>query len=561
MRTEPRGPDRNFASLSARRWAAILLGLILCAAVGLRLWHVDFGLPALNDPDEPMFVMIALDMLRDQRLNPGWFGHPATTLFYALITIIMAVGLSGQMTGRWMDADGFISALFADPGIIVLPARLFIVLCGVLCVYLTYRIGARAIGRRAGLIGAALLAANAVHIELSQVIRTDMMAGVLMLASTCFALKIAEDGRIRHHIIAGMFAGLACATKWPAMLVLANPFFATLLCAHRDRRALLLLPIAPIAALSALLLASPYLLLDAATVMRDLGGEARPEHLGATGQGLFRNLLWYLEKPLAGSFGLVGMGLALIGLLIAPFRAPRLTWAALPGAMIFLFAISGQALVWERWTVPILPVVALCIAIAIDQISVFPRGRLGHVAAAAMLAGLLIPMGSTLFERKAMRAEDTRQLATSWVKRNLPPGSSLLIESAAFDLFFRSGNILFPMGSAGCVDIRRFVAEKPTYTRAGGLREGRAIVDIGNVAPELLASCAADYAILTHYERYAADGERFAPQLQVYRSLLRDSKVRAIIRPQSGAIGGPVVHIVQLAARGAKIESAGDRAK
>ena len=56
--------------------ATALLVLILLAAAALRLHGVDFGLPALNDADEPLFVMNALDMLRKGTLNPGWFGHP-----------------------------------------------------------------------------------------------------------------------------------------------------------------------------------------------------------------------------------------------------------------------------------------------------------------------------------------------------------------------------------------------------------------------------------------------------------------------------------------------------
>ena len=57
------------------------LCLILLVAALLRIDGVGFGLPALNDPDEPLFMSTALEMLSGPTLNPGWFGHPGTITF------------------------------------------------------------------------------------------------------------------------------------------------------------------------------------------------------------------------------------------------------------------------------------------------------------------------------------------------------------------------------------------------------------------------------------------------------------------------------------------------
>ena len=56
-----------------------LLFFILIAAFYLRISSIRFGLPAMNDQDELIFELGALKMLRGPTLNPGWFGHPATT--------------------------------------------------------------------------------------------------------------------------------------------------------------------------------------------------------------------------------------------------------------------------------------------------------------------------------------------------------------------------------------------------------------------------------------------------------------------------------------------------
>jgi len=79
--TDPNLPPRNRDRWTER--AAILLILLLAAAI--RIHGVAFGLPGLNDPDEPLFMMTALDMLRSGNLNPGWFGHPATATITSAI--------------------------------------------------------------------------------------------------------------------------------------------------------------------------------------------------------------------------------------------------------------------------------------------------------------------------------------------------------------------------------------------------------------------------------------------------------------------------------------------
>lgn len=545
MKTEPLAPARKARWIEVPARERIAIGLILLAALALRLWHVGFGLPALNDPDEPLFMMASLDMLREHRLNPEWFGHPATTLFYVLAIIFLLVGLAGLALGQWSGVSGYVAAVFYDPGIAALPMRLFIVLCGLATIYLTYRIGKRTVGARAGLVGALLLACNSLHIEWSQVIRTDMMATVFMLWSTLRAISIAEEGRGRDHVLAGVAAGLACATKWPAVVVLANAAGATLLRAMRRRTEIGWLPVAPLVAVITLFLVSPYLLLDYPTVLHDLHGEARPFHLGQTGTGFGGNLIWYARLPLADSFSIAGMVLAAVGLLIVLRRHRSFAVAVLPGAAVFLCAIAAQSLVWERWIVPLLPFVALLAAIAIDAgAALFQRPRHAYAAAAVLTALAVVPMAATALAEERMRANDTRQVASAWLRTHVPDDRSILVEHAAFDMLHRHGALLFPLGSAGCVDMRQALGAHPSFQNVDHKRNGRAIVDIGHVDPARLPSCAADVMVFSHYARYQAEAFRFQPQLAIYRTLMRNGRLVERIEPIPGMRGGPVIDII-----------------
>ena len=55
----------------------VILGLILVAGFGLRVWHNDYGLPFVYSIDEAShFTSRAVEMFW-QDLNPGYYQNPA----------------------------------------------------------------------------------------------------------------------------------------------------------------------------------------------------------------------------------------------------------------------------------------------------------------------------------------------------------------------------------------------------------------------------------------------------------------------------------------------------
>lgn len=556
--TETSPPARNPAA--THRWIVrgVLLAILLLAAV-LRIRGIGFGLPALNDPDEPLFMMTALDMLRSHSLNPGWFGHPGTITLYSLALISLAVASIGVASGHFADAHAFVDAVYADPTILFLPARLFFAVCGVACVYLTWRLGRRVGGARTGLTAAAFLAANALHVDYSQLIRTDIQASLFMLLCAGATLSIAEHGRLRDYLMAGVFVGLGCATKWPAAAIALGPLTVgswRIAHGHGDARKLLLFIGAAVATL---LLASPYLLLDYPAVMRDLAGEARPTHPGATGQGVLANLAWYARYPLAGSFGTGGALLAAAGAFLIA-RGNRTAALALgPGVAAFLLLIALQALRWERWLLPLLPFAAIAAAYALsagaDAVRSRTRRSLPMLEPLATLL-LLLPMLHSTQVRAIARGNDTRQLASAWLRANAPPGSSILVEHAAIDLLSGPWTLLFPLGKAGCVDARAVLAGRIRYSSVETLRSGSPVVDLGSVDAARLDSCRARFLVLSHFDRYSAD---HSAQSQRYLALTRGAALRHQIVPLTGERGGPSIFIFERGNRPLRTPKAGHR--
>ena len=77
---------------------------MLVLALAVRLWTVDWGLPYIYDPDEPVVLSATIHMLKRGDLNPHWFHYPS--LVFYLHGGILAVG-------AWI-ASGFNFSCFTD---------------------------------------------------------------------------------------------------------------------------------------------------------------------------------------------------------------------------------------------------------------------------------------------------------------------------------------------------------------------------------------------------------------------------------------------------------------
>lgn len=530
------------------------MGLVslLVAAFALRLQSIHFGLPALNDPDELTFELGALRMLRGATLNPGWFGHPATTTMYVLAVTTVGVLGCGLLAGRFASVQDFADAIYADPSWVMLPGRVAMAVFAVATVYLTWRLARELFDRRTAFAAAALLAVNPVHITWSQIIRSDMMACFFMLLCLLAALRIGRRDRWRDYVLASLWLGAAMATKWPYALSALAVFGAVALrvAAHPSERVrtLVRLMLFGAMALGFLFAISPYLLLDHVTALRHMRGEAQVRHLGATGSGPLENAWWYLSGPVWIGLGPVGLGLAAWGLALIAKRREALA-VILPPLLGFFVLLFMQHLVWERWALALMPLLAICGGVGliafVDLISNRPRSALPAAAVALVLAGALLPPALRGQADARARLNDTRQLASRWAETHVPPGRSILVEHFAFDLVPHPWPLLFPIGDIGCVDGRALLQGKVQLDAIEAARGTRSNLDYGTVAPAVRDACRPDYAILTQYDRYAAERSAFPAEYAAYRAFLSRGTEVATFTPEPGRIGGPVVRVIR----------------
>lgn len=523
------------------------VGLILLVALALRLWPVNFGLPALNDPDELMFELGAVNMIRTHSLNPGWFGHPATTTIYLLALVDIAVFLVGYAAGWFANPAAFVLRIYQNPSWVILPGRIVMVLFGVWTVALTARLARRVAGPEAGLAAALFLALSPLHIAWSQVVRSDIVGTAFVVLELLGAIDVmAGRGRTTR---CALFCALAIASKWPFGIVALAVPAALVWCWHTRRmtaQAALRAGALFVGGVPVLLvLIAPYLLIAHGAVLRDLAGEAQIHHLGATGSGPLANAWWYCSRPLITAIGEVGIAFGAGGLWVLR-RAPECRVVLLPVLFAFLAIFSFQHLVWDRWMLPLLPVIAVFSGCGLISLHLALAPIMGRAASLALVwAAAAMPLIMADVGAARERADNTAQQATRWAIAHIPTGSSVLVEHFAFDLLPQPWHLLFPFGNVGCVDPRVALAGKIDHHSISVGRGTRSNVDYGTVAAAQRQTCRADYAILTQFDRYQAERAEFPDEYAAYRDYMATGRVIATFRPVRGLSGGRIVRIVK----------------
>jgi 4-amino-4-deoxy-L-arabinose transferase-like glycosyltransferase len=370
----------------------------LLLAAGLRLWSIDFGVDiARVRPDEEFVAGKAQEIVETGDLNPHFFHYPSL-LLYVDAAFLRAAGPS------------------LEPR---LAGRLVTVSFGVGTVLLLGALGWRLFSPEAGFLAALFLAVAYPHVRESHFATTDVPFLFFVTAS----ILAAAEGRLRGRLwllrLAAVLAGLAASAKYPGLLALVPLLVAGVSLpgfSFRERlREALLGALLFAAAFAA---TSPFVLLDAdgarqsvAELLRETWGDrslSPPDPL----YPVRFSLLYGLGVPLLtlGAMGLVVRARGWKGALL-------LFWF---GTFYAVAALTPTR--FARYSLPLTPPLCLAAAVFIESLPSRRTVKLG-LALTAVLPPLL---DSISFDRVLGR-EDTRSLACSWIGKNLPPGTGLLV--------------------------------------------------------------------------------------------------------------------------------------
>ncbi len=355
-------PDDNRWRESA---TALLLICILALAAFVRVVGLGWGLPNEQHwfsyhPDEVMVISAAdrVNLARGE-WNPHFFNYGSA--------LIYAVSFARDVLSAYAPTRQGVNQM-AD---LTLAGRGIVALCGVLTVYVVFLIGRRLKGNRVGLLAAALMAVIPMHVLHSHYLTVDVPATLLITLSLYSALRYGEVG-LRAAVWAGVYAGLAAGTKYNAGLVLLAGWTAVWLAREigvpdRKRHALWM----TLACIAAFVVSTPGAVLATGEFLRDFRYEAL--HV-STGHGLvFANTgpgWWYhLKVNLwqgVGTFTTVAVAIAVL-LGIRRWKLTSGFWTLIAFALPYFVLISLAEVRFQRYTVPLLPV--LCVAAAIALVN------------------------------------------------------------------------------------------------------------------------------------------------------------------------------------------------
>ena len=422
--------EREWREASDMRPSRANLALVLGAALVLRFWALGHGLPYSPSVDEPEIAERALNMMRSGSLSPHPFYDYPTLYMYVQLVTYVARFLIGALNGQWNSVGAIDSSTFYVWG------RAVTALFGTATVLLVFQAGMRW-GARHALLAAGLLAVMPLHVQSSHYILADTPATFFIMLTLLLSLSAHERGTRMAFAWAGAAAGFAAATKYNGGIALLMPLLACLMTPRaKDSRLSCALAIVA-ASLAAFLLGAPYSVLD---LPNFLDGFARlAVHFKVGAPPAEAPLITYI-KHLVIQFGYPALLLAIAGFILAVVRIVkgpgRVRWAVLlvmPLAQFYM--ISGQQIVFARYLLPMVPMLCLLAATAVvSGVSLLRRYEIPRAPRAALIAALTAAAlahpayASIQFDRLIGR-RDTTQMAYEWITHNIPPGSSVVVET------------------------------------------------------------------------------------------------------------------------------------
>jgi hypothetical protein len=436
------------------RWTPARVA-ILMAILGLAAWlratGLGFGLPAVFNPDEVAIMSRALGFAKGD-LNPHNFLYP-TFYFYVLFAWVGGWFAISWITGAAPSLAAFQTHFFVDPSSVYLAGRTLGVVFGVATVWLTWILGARIGGWRAGACAALFLAVAPTAVRDAHYVKHDVPATLAIAAALIVLVRLARvDGEATSAApaadpsplelaAAGAACGVAFSTHYYSVF-LALPLalaVALRLGAVGPRRTAAGGAALPGARATALLAAwgwagagavvvffalSPFLLVEPGTAWQDIVANRQivVDRASQLGSGPFPSAAAYARLLWHEGLGWPVLVAAVAGGLALAWRRPWSASLILAFPVAFLLFIS-HTVAASRYLNPVLPVLACLAGYALSRV------RMPAAATAALAIALAWwPAWHSHRIGTFFAQADTRALAQQWIEASIPAGSTVLVQ-------------------------------------------------------------------------------------------------------------------------------------
>jgi YYY domain-containing protein len=183
--------------------------LIVILAIWLRLYGINWDQGGLFHPDERAILSHVNDMrwpslsninvllnAEESPLNPRWFPYGSLPL-YAVKVVEAVVSPFRDLSFNDLRFLGRGLSALADVGTVIF----------------VFLLATHLYDRRVGILASLLATLAVLHIQLSHFYAVDTYLTFFIVASVYFMARLIHEGRLRYSLLAGVFIGLALASK------------------------------------------------------------------------------------------------------------------------------------------------------------------------------------------------------------------------------------------------------------------------------------------------------------------------------------------------------------
>ena len=426
--------EKEGTSRSRQKTIPAALSLVVILAGVLRFYGLAWGAPYFHFHIDEHFVFVGAERLRvsmeSAALSAKFFMYGPLPMHLLNSVVWLYEGIKGPLA----------LTVFQDQVTYMVMGRAISAAMGTATVLVIYFVGRRVSSPIGGLLAAALLATSVVHIAESHSFRVDLAMLFFVSLAWLFALRIAEQGRSRDYLWAGVFAGAAIGSKYSAAFILGVVAVAHLVAPGRPRTWNLrgwlawtargLSPLVLCAVTFAVI--NPMALLYYHKFRQDileqivnpLTGGSKPIWIAQFSDVQpqlywFTTNLWWGLGPALEVSGLLGIAWLL-------WRPSRLAVVAAAFPVIYFLTAGGTTAPMARYALPLAPAFAVAAGAFSGFLLDRPRWR------TLAVWSTVVVVGTTAFYALAYmniyRSPDARLAASSFLSSNVPAGSRILVE-------------------------------------------------------------------------------------------------------------------------------------
>lgn len=405
---------------------SILLVLIFVLAAILRLWGINFGLPYQFHQDEPIVINHAF-AYGSGDLNPHFFIIPPLTSYivfvaYGVYYLVLSLFFGLKST------EQFAISFLKDPAPFYLISRLIVgFVPSLISAWLTYKIAAKYFSKRAAIYSFLVMSISFLNVVNAHYAYTDNLLVLFILCAYLFILSILDKPALRNYILAGIFSGLAIATKYNAALIIAPFILSHFMVSSKgiDKAKIYNVFIALSFIVLTFAICNPYSVLDWRFFLSSVTGKIRHGYIG-----------WshHIAYSLFEGLGIYTTILGIVGLAILLKKNFKSGILLLSFPVLFYLHLVFASQPFSRYVLSLIPFLSIGLGfILYDYFYLNLKSKITKVI--FVIASLLIIFPTVAKSIKAdmlFSAKDTRIDALLWIKQNLPVNSKIAFDDTSF---------------------------------------------------------------------------------------------------------------------------------